>query len=342
MAGTQGSMAGTQGSMAGTQGSMAGTQGSMAGTQGGGGRGGTGTAGTSAMGGRGGAAGTGTAGTSAAGTSGQAGTSGAMITIPELFPTSGNIGSLDGRLVVMPCGDANTAGTDCGGGGGYYSTAGSTTATYVQCSGGNFNLNQVFFVGGETGKMYNVRVHFYGVSEPKNYGTGVTREAGTARPAATPTGAGATPTPWATAAGNHTYPVSDYNTAEIRVCRTRACAATDESNVYYLNADTQEGHWTYVLNYEKDIVVVGGGAVRVRNYDRNCRQIKNCGPSGTAANQCATAANARIVSTTAAMPAPRTGPAASGGLSQPNFEVFTAGSSGQWLLIDVVRINSVM
>ena len=38
---------------------------------------------------------------------------------------------------------------------------------------------------------------------------------------------------------------------EIRVCRTRTCAAGDETNVYYLNADTGEGHWTYVMNYAK-------------------------------------------------------------------------------------------
>jgi hypothetical protein len=239
----------------------------------------------------------------------------------------------------MPCGDDNATGTDCGGGGGYYSTAGSTTAAMIACSGGNLNVNQVFYVGGVTGQTYNVTIHVYGISEPKNYGTGVTREA-TNRPAATPTGAGAVPTPWATAAGGHTYPVSDYNTNEIRVCRTRACATADETNVYYLNADTQEGHWTYVLNYEKTIQVVGGGAVRVRNYDRNCREIKNCGPAGVAASQCANEANAKIVNVSAAMPTPSTQQASQGGLLQPNLtQARPAGSSGQWLLLDIVRIN---
>jgi hypothetical protein len=171
------------------------------------------------------------------------------------------------------------------------------------------------------------------------------REA-TGRPPNLPetTGAGATPTPWATAPAGHTYPVSDYNTNEVRVCRTRACATGDEVAVYYLNADTSEGHWSFVLNYEKDITVIGGGSVRVRNYDRNCRQIKNCGPNGTPANQCATMSNRRVISNvSSAMPAPANGSATVGGLSQPGLvPERDAASAGQWLLIDVVRVNSVM
>jgi hypothetical protein len=332
--GPGGSTAGAGGGLAGRGGS---TGGSTAGAGGGlAGRGGS-TAGTGGgLAGRGG---------STAGTGGStAGTGGTLPTIPELFPTSGSIGSLDGRLVVMPCGDANTGGTDCGGGGAYYSTAGSTTATRIACSGSALNVNQVFYVGGETGRMYNVTVHFYGVAEPKVYGNGITREAGTGRPAntTTTTGAGATPTAWATAAGGHAVPASDYNTNEIRVCRTRACATADETNVYYLNADTSQGHWSYVLNYEKDIVVVGGGAVRVRNYDQNCRQIKNCGPNGTAPGDCATMANRRIIDLSAASPRPSNMPAAMGGLLQPQLvSERDPGSAGQWLLIDVVKINSV-
>jgi hypothetical protein len=265
-------------------------------------------------------------------------------TIPELFPMSGNLGSFDGRLLVMPCGDANPSGTDCGGGGAYYSTAGSSTATNIPCSG-PLNVNQIFYVGGEMGRMYDVTVHFYGIAEPKVYGTGITREAGTGRPATTTdtTGAGSLPTAWATAPGGHTFSVSDYNTNEIRVCRTRACAAADETNVYYLNADTSQGHWTFVLNYEKRITVVGGGAIRVRNYDNNCRQIKNCGPNGTAAGNCGTMANRRIIDLSAANPRPSTMPAAMGGLLQPHLVTQRdANSAGQWLLIDVVSVNSVM
>jgi hypothetical protein len=324
---------GAAGSGGGNGGSMAGRGGAAGGMAGRGGAGGT-TGGT----------GPGGSGGSAPGGSG----GGGLISIPELFPTSGTIGSFDGRLLVMPCGDANATGTDCGGGGAYYSTAGSSTATRIACSGSALNVNQVFYVGGETGKMYDVTVHFYGIAEPKIYANGtanpVTREAGTGRPAntTTTTGAGATPTPWATAAGGHSYPASDYNTNEIRVCRTRACATSDETNVYYLNADTGQGHWTFVINYEKHITVVGGGAIRVRNYDQNCRQIKNCGPDGTPADQCDDMSNRRVVDIAAANPKPSTMPASNGGLLQPQLvNERDSSSAGQWLLIDVVSINSV-
>ena len=51
-------------------------------------------------------------------------------------------------------------------------------ATMMARSGGNLNVNQVFYVGGVAGQNYNVTIHVYGISEPKNYGTGVTRERG--------------------------------------------------------------------------------------------------------------------------------------------------------------------
>jgi hypothetical protein len=368
VAGTSGTAGGTGGDpqgVAGTTGGAGpqGTAGSAGGTTGdagsggaGGGAAGRGGAAGGASGGAGGRGGA--AGTAAGGTGGSAaGTTGGLPTIPELFPTSGTqggiaIGSLDGRLITMPCGDDNPNGTDCGGGGGYLTTAGSGTAARLQCAGTSFTADHLYHVGGQAGRMYTVTLHFYGVAEPKQYcspnatscaANMVMKEAGANRPANTPNG-GTTPapTPWATAPAGHTYPGSDYNTNEIRVCRTRACTANDEVAVYYLNADSREGHWTYVLNYRKPIQVVGGGAVRVRNFDRNCRQIKNCGPENTAANQCATAANARIITTSGASPAPAAGAASSGGLQQPNLDpARPPGASGQWLLIDVVSVDSM-
>ena len=135
-------------------------------------------------------------------------------------------------------------------------------------------------------------IHVYGIAEPKNYGTsgGLMRDAGTGRPGNQDSGA--SPTSWAWANGGQTFNVDDYNQYEIRSCKNRTCAyqsATDETNVYYLNADTSQGHWTYVMNYTKQIKVTGGGAVRVRNYDDNCRMIKNCGPNGCSGN-CGTCA----------------------------------------------------
>jgi len=294
--------------------------------------------GSTGNGGRGSGSG-GTAGAPAAsgGTMGGAGMSGGTPTISELFPTGTNIGSFHGRLMVVPCGEANTQGTDCVNGGGYYSTAGDTMTTRIMCSGGAFTANQVFPVGGEMGKTYKVTIHVYGISEPKDYGSGVTREA-TGRPGFQDSGS--MPTPWATAKGGHTYPDSDYNTMEIRVCKTRACATADETDVYYLNADSTQGHWTFVLNYEKQINVVGGGAIRFKQYDRNCKQIKNCGVDQTPNSMCAQVAMNRVINLSSAMPKPASGPAAGGGLLQPNLvSERQASDSGQWNLINVIKVE---
>jgi len=297
------------------------------------------------VGGGNGGRGTGTGGTpmggstgASGGTMGGAGTSGGTPSITDLFPTTGaTLGSFHGRLMVVPCGEANTQGTDCVNGGGYYSTAGDTMTTRIMCSGGAFTANQVFPVGGGAGKTYKVTIHVYGISEPKDYGTGVTREA-TGRPGFQDSGS--MPTPWATAKGGHTYPDSDYNTMELRVCKTRACATADETDVYYMNADSSQGHWTFVLNYEKQINVVGGGAIRFKQYDRNCKQIKNCGTDGTPNSMCAQVAMNRVINISSAMPKPASGPAAGGGLLQPNLvSERQATDSGQWNLINVIKVE---
>jgi hypothetical protein len=94
--------------------------------------------------------------------------------------------------------------------------------------------------------------------------------------------------------------------------------------------------WSYVLNFYKTITVIGGGSVWVKTRDRNCREVKNCGPAGTPASQCAQKATARIIQAAySASPAPTDQPAPQGGLLQPNLVTNRPpGSSGQWLLID--------
>src|SRR5690606_38977394 len=106
----------------------------------------------------------------------------------------------------------------------------------------------------------------------------------------------------------------DYNTYEIHVDDQNM----QEVGIYYMNADTSQGHWTYVINYEKQIPIIGGGRVRTRVYDRNCRQIKNCGANDPgSANACPDRANARILDLSAIDPAPANAPAPNG-LQQPN------------------------
>jgi hypothetical protein len=238
-------------------------------------------------------------------------------TIAELFPAAGNLDSLDGRLVMTPCSPTNS--DDCSGGGWIYK--GTTTG----CSNGALTAQQDFAVGGTPGESYQVTLHFYGVVEPKNYGNMVTREAGNTRP--THMATGASPAPFATANGGVDYPASDYNTYEVHVLDDKGA----EIKEYFLNSDTQEGHWTYALNYERTIPVIGGGKVRMRTYDRNCKMIKNCGDrSGQVSASVCGSATKQTVDVGPAMPAPM-------GLNQPGLGQ-AAGESGQWLLVDVTKV----
>ncbi len=335
MSGSSGSSVG--GSSTGTSGSSTGTSGST-GTGGGttetGGTGGTGTGGSGESGGTGtgGSGGApvgtgGSAGAPAGGSGGAAGGSaGGAITIAQLFP-EGPDGSLDGMLSLAPCKEKNTSGTDC------------TPIAYYKgkasdCANGALNIEKTFNVGGTPGTMYKATLHFYGVAEPKVYGTGVTREAPN-RPQVSPAnGNGGVPTPWASAPGGYMYPASDYNTYEIRVSDNTG----KETNVYFLNADTSQGHWVYVINYEKTIPVIGGGKVKYRTYDRNCRQIKNCGYNKPN-NECAKEANDRKIDVSQVVPPPTAMNAAQGGLLQPQLTADSdAGNAGQWLLIDVTAV----
>jgi hypothetical protein len=235
-------------------------------------------------------------------------------------PPGAPAGSLEGHLVFTPC--ADTSCDDCTGAGWIYK--GITRA--CQADGQGLNSIQNFTVGGTPGQAYNVTMHFYGVAEPKNYGGSVTRQSGTMRPGNQDTGAN--PAPWAYATGNPNYTMSDYNTYEIHVVDNMGAEVCS----YFLNSDTSEGHWTYVLNYERTITVIGGGRVRVRVFDRNCRMIKNCMSGGTQGQCSATGCNnkARTVDTAAAMPQPM-------GLTQPGLGNDT-NQAGQWLFIDVTQV----
>ena len=171
-------------------------------------------------------------------------------------------------------------------------------------------------MGGDAGASYQVTFHFYGIMEPKIYGQGLTRDAGNGRPDLS----GGTPTGWASAPGGHSYPSSNYNTYEIHVSNDMG----QEVAVYYLNSDTQEGHYTMITDYEKTIEIIGGGSVLVKVFDLNCREIKNCGAQGGAPCD----SKARTVDVSAAMPAPTD-------LDQPGLGR-DAGNSGQWFLIDAL------
>jgi hypothetical protein len=222
------------------------------------------------------------------------------------------VGALDGLLVQFPCLDTPLT-DDC-------TASAVINGTALACSGGVMNAVINHPIGGTPGVVYQVTMHFYGIVDPRNYGPNVTRESGGTRPSNLNTGA--TPVPWASAAAGVAYTASNYNTYEIHVLDQNGL----EQAQYFLNSDTQEGHWTYVINYVKTIPVIGGGTVRVRVYDSNCRIIKNCtsGPYPCASR-------ARTVDVSAANPAPV-------GLTQPGLGQ-TADHAGQWLLIDVTGVQ---
>jgi hypothetical protein len=326
---------------------MGGASGGISGNAGNAGNGGNGGNGGASGGGAAGASGTGPAGKgggggkggSAGGPMGGAGlggggTGGECPVVPDLFPatvpTGQNVGlvgnpnptgaqarSFDGYLLQLPCVDG--ACDECGDGGWVYE--GITSA----CTNGGRSAVQNFVVGGEPGQRYRVTLHFYGIVEPKNYGNAVTRASGSMRP--TNSDSGATPPPWAYANGNPTFTQSDYNTFEIHVVDNNG----QEVCSYYLNSDTVEGHWSYVLNYERTVDVVGGGRIRIRAYNRNCTQIKNCnggGPCGSTSN---CQIRARLVDVSTAQPQPT-------GLVQPGLGNDDA-NSGQWLYVDVTSVS---
>lgn len=227
-----------------------------------------------------------------------------------------SVGKLDGMLLQLPCA-GSTSTDDCSSAGWVYE--GVTHA----CQSGVLDTDAAatvldFPVTGTAGKVYTATFHFYGIMEPKNYGAGVTRESGNLRPSlANP----ADPAPFAFAAGSSSVAFSDYSNYELQVIDNLGNIVRK----YFVNSDTPQGHYTFAINYERVIEIVGGGRVHVRVLDANCRQIKNCSSGGAPCG-----GKARSISTTGADPAPV-------GLQQPGLGN-TADNAGQWWLIDVKNI----
>jgi hypothetical protein len=224
------------------------------------------------------------------------------------------VGTLDGRLIQFPC--ATSAVTDdCQGLG--YVVDGVITA----CEQGRSEMVLDHPIAGTPGARYQATMHFYGIMEPKNLGNGVTREAGAL---ATNRNGGA-PLPWATAPAGTNIPQSNYSAYELRVHDE----AGQEVARYFLNSDINEGHWSFIIDYEKNIEIIGGGFVRLRHLDPNCRVMKNCGDSSGVSCE----GRARTIDLSAAEPPPPSGPFPVG-FNQPGLNQ-SPGNSGQWWMIDV-------
>jgi hypothetical protein len=321
-AGTSGSGGVATGGAAGASAS-GGTSGSagMAGSSGSAGMGGmSGSTGeTGGMGGMsGGGAGNmgGMSGTDGSGGAGMAGTGGTGPVVPTVEELTG---ALDGHLIITPCGDTPNQ-DDCLGGG-WRSSAVDNGANH-SCNQGQLEANITIPIGGEDGVEYDVTMHFYGVMEPRRYAN-VMREAGDA---ATDRNGG-TPTGWAEAPGGtniNNLGDQNYNTYEMHVYDHMDQAVRS----YFMNSDNNTGHYTLITNYEKTITLIGGGEVRLRVFDANCRMIKNCGASGGA--PCG--GKARTVNIADAMPQPSNPMLMQPGLGQ------AADHAGQWWLIDVKNV----
>jgi cysteine-rich repeat protein len=236
------------------------------------------------------------------------------ITIEELVP------DLEGHLVTTPCGD-EPDGDDCAGGG--WSINGGPNTV---CQNGQLSLDVKYDVGGVAGTVYDVKLHFYGVMEPRRY-FGATRDAmggGSSREE------GGMPTPWASGEPGVNYRSegdNNYNTYEIHVIDDMG----EEQKMYFLNSDNNTGHYTMAIDYEKTIPVIGGGEIRLVVNDANCRMIKNCGASGNGGQPGTCGGLARSIDIADADPQP------GNKLQQPGLGKSPA-SSGQWWLIDVVSV----
>jgi hypothetical protein len=263
----------------------------------------------SASGGGGGAAGTAgsAAGGTSAGSGGAAGSGGGgAITVADL------VGKLDGFLFVAPCGDGGT-GYDC-----LNSAAVPAPQNSPACQNQQQKNTTIDFpIGGETGKIYDVTVHVYGVVEAKNYQGGTRRDGNNMNASATGGDF------WYTGG---TAPNSTYNTFEFHVTPKVDGAAND----YFLNSrnGSNEGHETWALNYTATFPVTGGGKLNFRIYDSNCRQLMNCGP-GTGSSTCTAPRQLDLSATDPKPPASFTQPFVGGA---PN------NATGQWVFIDVTAV----
>ncbi|HET6150071.1 MAG TPA: hypothetical protein VFH68_21195 [Polyangia bacterium] len=136
---------------------------------------------------------------------------------------------------------------------------------------------EVFPLGGTTGRLYKLTVRVNGIAEAKYY-TGGTRAAGLSAPQ-TPDAPEGTDTFYT---GGQPVAVNSFNVYKFIV----KDADGVELQHYYLNsfpspidgvAAAYEGHATYPISFTHEIVVPGGGTFTLYSNDRNCRTVDNCG-----------------------------------------------------------------
>lgn len=230
------------------------------------------------------------------------------------------VGKLDGHLITMPCQDT-PGGSDCQG------AAIVNGGQKVDCVNNQLDSVVEYPIQGTVGATYMVKMHFYGIMEPKVYGDTKYREGGAMPP--NNSNAGVNPPTWydLKPAGTD-FQLTAYNTYEIHVLDNNG----KEVGTYGLNSDLAQGHWTFVINYEKTIPIIGGGKVRVRSFDSNCRQIKNCGATDPGNAGCSGRARTLQIPTDV-KPQPPQNALVQPGLGKADDQ------AGQWFLLDVVSFT---
>jgi hypothetical protein len=209
-------------------------------------------------------------------------------------------GDLEGFLHLAPC-ESQDFGHDC---------------TLPQCVGGSKTLQETLQLGGEPGTIYDVTIHVYGVVEPRVYQGGVRRAGANFNVNALDF--------WHEGGQVPANP-GTYNSYEMHIDPPVPGAA----NTYFLNSRTGgDQTWVIRLDYEATFPVMGGGTIRWRSFDLNCRQITNCDD-----NECGplTPKPVAVASVAGANPPP---PAT---FVQPYNTGANVGR-GQWVYIDVTDV----
>jgi hypothetical protein len=268
-----------------------------------------GSSGAGAMGGTDASGGTG--GTDASGGTGGGGPGGPTITDIVGVNSSGTRNQpngLDGFLFEAPCSDAGTN----------YDCANS------ECSGNERTDEIDFPIGGDSGTTYAIELRVRGVVEARNY-TGCSRDAGDAMDSSEQGGDF-----WCS--GGSPGAVSDYNEYTLTIMSGQV---DGQPTFFALNARNGSSHLheSWALNYVKTVQVQGGGSIRFRQYDSNCRQIKNCGPGDGGASNCTPVARVLDIS--------QNDPQPSASFMQPYLGGAPSGGYGQFILIDVLGVAVV-
>lgn len=223
-----------------------------------GGSGGAATGGTTAKGGTtgsGGAVASGGTTTSTGGTTGTGGSTGSLAAtvVPDLAKGFYWEGTCGGTITVD--------GHNC-----------PMTGTGSSCPPNGRDIDTSFKVGGDSGKKYTVTLEVRGVVGTRCYQGGT--------PASTASLKTDDYNNWWYAGGTPYNATGWWNTYELQVT-----PATGDKDVYYFNHSSNspssggdcEKEASYLVGYTASFKVMGGGSLRFRIHDNNCKAMQNCG-----------------------------------------------------------------